>query len=354
MRICTELAQTVGWVLNHRPVRIILGKSMPFRFITSTYRLPRALCLSTLTLAWSGGACSPTEEENGGSGGSYAAGGSHADPNSCLGQERPADLPDTAVCVEATVGRVVDQQGAGLPDLRVTFCGPICFTAQTDSTGAFQIDAQRWLIPGEYSVQPHGSPNRTSFYYPLPSDWRQPRYEIGELVAAEMPPGEPMILWNEDSSGPQQSLQSADVVLDVPSGIQVRPAIGDVLDGGEATHFRALYLSAEDAAGFSDDLAGASVYALAPFETEFVDASDPTIPVAVGLRLPNRESWPPGSEIEFRALGTYLDVDWLPPAVFSSIGRGRVSDDGTALVLLPTTEGPGLKHLTWVAAELVP
>ncbi len=125
--------------------------------------LKKALCLGAMTSSF------------------MACGGETPDPCD------PARRASGTICVELVLGSVVDENGAPMPDLPVTVCGPICFQGMTDRTGKFAVELNEYILASEYSVQPHGTPTGTTFYYPLPADFDGGTYEAGTLRVLPLP-----------------------------------------------------------------------------------------------------------------------------------------------------------------------
>ena len=262
------------------------------------------------------------------------------------------ELPAEVVCLQTVSGRIVDVQQQPVAGQQVTVCGPICFIGETQADGAFTISIDRFVLANEYSVQPHGRPSRSSYYFQFPDDFQGGDYDAGNLVAFELAEGEALITWRDDPSGPSQSVQSAGFRLEVPEGVQVRPDIGDLLLGEQGQKFAALELSEVDAVKFDPFLEGKLTFALAPFETRFSSVEDAQQGARVGFSIENIENWPAESAVDVFALGTYLDAAWLTPAKFELIGQALVSSDEKTIVFTPDPEQPGLQHLTWVALDL--
>lgn len=250
----------------------------------------------------------------------------------------------------SVTGRVLTVSGAPADGLRVTLCGPTCRAGNTREDGSFRIEAPGRIFPTQYSIQPHGSPFASTFYYPLPADLKAGPYDAGDLLVLPLPEDGPSLSTKSDladpESPPAQSVTSGPVTLDIARGTLLRLAISDALAGEEGRRFRAVELDDRARAHFVPDLDAARVFALGPFEADFQQGQSGRPEVSV--RVDNVDL-PPGKQVEFLALGTYLAPDWLPPSRFGSIGLGEVSPDGASVELPALGEGPGLRYLTWLA-----
>ncbi len=274
-------------------------------------------------------------------------------PTDVSGVACAGERAEGAICLAAVTGRVVDEADAPMSDLDVTVCGPVCFLGTTNQDGTFSIRIESFVIASQYSVQPHGSPRASTFYYQLPEDPTDGSINVGTLRVVGLPNEGDLLTTKLDLAGgaaPAQSATSGDVTLLLGEGTELRLAVRDALGGEEGKVFRARELEPELAAEFAPELVDARVFALGPFEADMSGQDDR--PAEVGLRVANRGGWRPGSEVEILALGTYLDPDWLSPSEFEYIGTGVVSANGETIELSPTSAGPGLRHLTWVAMRL--
>jgi len=252
-------------------------------------------------------------------------------------------------CLEAVTGRVVDEAGGFVPDLDVTVCGPICFQGTTDEAGDFLVEVGQYVFLDEYSVQPHGRPGRSTYYHRFPEDVRLPAPDMGVLRVLGLPSdGTTLVVKTDGAGAPAQQVQSGEVSLTIPEGTQVVLDIADALLGDEGKKFRARRVPSELTSEFAPGLSDALVHALGPFEAE-LEPPDDSSSVGVELVVDNVAGWAPGTEIAVSALGTYLDVDWLPPSEFGEIGTATVSEDGAHVVLSADAGGPGLRWLTWIA-----
>lgn len=277
-----------------------------------------------------------------------ACGGAPPEESSACATE---DQAEGAVCVEAVEGTVVDEAGDPIPDLPVTVCGPICYRGTTNATGDFSIELNAELIPSEYSVQPHGTQLRSTYYYPLASDFSGGDYQAGTLRVVPLPGGGDIFVTKTDlESGetpPEQEIRSGDLSFHVLEGTLLRLDVADALAGDEGRKFRAAELTAEETLEFAPELEGARVFALGPFQADFQGPDDGAPQVSVSLV--NALAWPAGSEVSVLALGTYLEPSWVTPSKFEEIGVATVTEDSASVELEAGDVEAGLHFITWLA-----
>jgi hypothetical protein len=164
-------------------------------------------------------------------------------------------------------------------------------------------------------------------------------------------PGEGTLLTTKlDLDGevsPAQTAVSGPIALEIDQGTVVRLSVADSLEGDEGRRFRAREVQADLWNEFAPNLDASRVFALGPFEAEFV--RDEQGVASVALSIDNLDGYEPGAEVPILALGTYLDPSWLTPSTFEPVGTAVVSQDGSTLRLEADAEGAGLRHLTWIA-----
>ena len=137
----------------------------PFRLAAKAARQNRAAARRTVgrpEAAVSGSGGSSGNAGTGGSGGT-AGGGAGGTGDTDAGETcTPGSAGPTAssVCLREVTGRVVDEAGAPISALLTSVCGPICYNGETDATGAFKVELGVHLELRDYSVTPHGRPNR--------------------------------------------------------------------------------------------------------------------------------------------------------------------------------------------------
>lgn len=263
------------------------------------------------------------------------------------------ERPSGALCLSTVSGRVVDERGDPTPDLDVTVCGPVCFLGTTTDSGAFSIEVNRFVFVSEYSVQPHGSPTASTFYHQLPDVFEDGDVHMGTLPIVDLPSNGDLLTTKLDLQGglaPAQTVTSENVTLLLGEGTELRLSVRDALAGDEGRRFRARELEPEQTRAFAPELPGARVFALGPFEADITGQQERQ--AEVSLRIENRHDWPAEAEVEVLALGTYLDPQWLSPSMFEFVGIALVSADGETIELPSEAEGPGLRHLTWIALRL--
>lgn len=284
----------------------------------------------------SDGASSPQDDasELGGSTGSVPA---------CENYSQTLEL----ICVESVKGLVLDELDAPVGDLPVTLCGPVCFRGVTDARGRFEIEVDRVIKPTEYSIQAHGSPDRSTFYYPL-APTAAGIHDAGTLRVLQLSDDGDNFVTKLDLDGeepPAQSVGSGPVVLTLTKGTELRLTVGDALRGEEGAKFRQREIPAAEAGAYFDG-EDFRIFALGPFEAE-MSRDDQELP-RVGLRVENTSEWERGTSVEVLALGSYLDPTWLPPSQFALIGVASVSEDGSMIQLLPEDCELGLRFITWL------
>lgn len=259
--------------------------------------------------------------------------------------------PEDAIALGEVRGSVRDEDGFPLSDLPVTVCGPVCYRALTDEAGVFSVKIESFVLVSQYSVQAHGTPWGTTYYHPLPLDLTDGDYDAGALTILSLPDDGDFLMTKLDLEGgvsPEQSAASGPITIEIGEGTVVRLTVADSLAGDEGRRFRSREVERELWAEFAPDLDAERLFALGPFEAEFMEDEQGVI--SVGLTIENLDGWAPGTEVPLLALGTYLDPSWLTPSAFEPIGIAVVSDDGTSLRLAAdAAEGAGLRHLTWIA-----
>jgi|GEM_PF-3329889 len=288
-----------------------------------------------------------------GAGGISSMGGdgdSLAAPSGCEGVQT-----DETSCIGVVTGKVIDSAGAGVAELDVTVCGPTCFRGTTDESGMFEIELNAYVVVSEYSVQPHGTPNASTFYYPLPTDLPDGDYDSGELRVVELPSDGGVFVTKleleADAVSPQQTLTSGDVSVSLAEGTVIRLSIIDGQEGEEGRRFRASELSETQMEHFAPSLMDSRVFALGPFEARLTGPD--SMPPEVSLSVQNSLDWAADSEVEVLALGTYLADDWITPSSFERVGVATVSSDGESIVL-DAGGAPGISYLTWLAMRPLP
>jgi hypothetical protein len=255
-------------------------------------------------------------------------------------------------CIDRVVGSVLDENDEPEADLDITVCGMRCFRGVTSVDGRFSILIDSPLSLKDYSVQPHGTPEASTFYYPLEPMAGESIVEVGTLRTVKLPGDGDLLVTKLELDGampPAQTVTSGAFTLLFQQGDLVRVSVGDALSGDEGRVFRARELDPEETEWFGSVPPEARVFALGPFEAE-ISRDDDSLP-QIGLRVSNDRNWGSGSEVSVLALGTYLDPKWLTPSVFEEIGVARVSDDGEEVVLLPDDVHAGYRFITWIALE---
>jgi hypothetical protein len=254
--------------------------------------------------------------------------------------------------VSEVSGRVVDAGGEPIAGLLTSVCGPVCFYAESDDAGSFVVEVGRVVTADDYSMLPHGRPDHTSFYFPLPEEITAAEIDLGDLLLLSMPEvGPELVVKTDRVPPPVQELVSGEVTLRVAEGVEVALDVEDVTLGSIGKQFRALRIPEQHRAAFAEpELELTALYAFSPFEARFQDPESGE-PAFAELEFDNTEDLPAGAELEVLALGSYLIQDWLSPARFELIGRASVSEDGARIRM---AEGHDLRALTWVGLRPVP
>lgn len=276
----------------------------------------------------------------------------HVEGGNAPCSEDPSTIAAGAVCVHDISGRFIDGAGDPVPDLVVSACGPEqCNPGDTGDDGAFTIAVNRHIVVADYSVVPHGRPEKAAFYFRVPGGGPGPDIDMGDLRQLSMPEsGPPLVI--DPAGAPAQSVTSGEVTLDVDDGVSVRLDVDSNLAGDAGKQFRALRVPDELLGDFADpELGLVALYGFEPFESQFEIPGDPPRPADVQLTFDNTETLAPGSAVEVLALGSYLHPEWVEPAAFEPVATGHVTDDGSRIVM---DAGQGVRYLTWVGLRPAP
>src|SRR5581483_3936588 len=126
--------------------------------------------------------------------------------------------PDGAVCVRSVSGTTVDENGAPLSGVFVTYCAGDCFYSTPGAAaGSFNIDVRAHVVPSDYAVEVHGRPERVSYYVSSP----QPVNGVITLPAPLPVPSLPASGPTLARDGSAQMPDSGDVLLQLAAGTQV-------------------------------------------------------------------------------------------------------------------------------------
>ncbi|MBK7581944.1 MAG: hypothetical protein IPI67_17270 [Myxococcales bacterium] len=282
---------------------------------------------------------------SGGSGGTAGAAGS-AGAAPCTNDGGP-----NAVCVLSVKGRAVDALGSPVPGLSTSVCGSVCWYGESDATGAFTVTVGERIPVDQYSSLPHGRPDRTNFYFALPSAASE-IIDVGDLTLLDLPKTGPGLVVRSDKQGaPAQSVKSGELTLSVSAGTQVKLDVEDVALDAAGKQFRALSVPAAQRALFAPaSLNLVALFALTPFESAIVDETT-ALPALAQLSADNTPNLPAGTPVEWLALGSYLFDDWVKPAAFAVVATGSVSADGARIEM---DAGQGVRYLTWVGVRAKP
>lgn len=249
-----------------------------------------------------------------------------------------ADLARGApVFVREVRGAVVDDQGMSIGKLLVTVCAQNCYFGKTDEQGRFAVAIGETIRVQDYAVDLHGSPERASYYTPVPP-------LAGDLAVFERP----LLLLPLPASGPPiqsgsaeaQVLDAGGATLSVPAHTEVMLSVEDFkYKDGIGGQFRPLRIPAPERLPFVDPGAPPqALYALAPFEARL------NMPARLSLSV-SGSGLAPGTAVEFQRLRGLL-LDPPPAGHFETLGSGRISQDGQRAEM---DAGSGLTGLTWIA-----
>ncbi|MEZ4227091.1 MAG: hypothetical protein R3B13_39500 [Polyangiaceae bacterium] len=297
--------------------------------------------------------CSETKDEpaagSGGAstGGASGASGAGASGGGGAGAGCDATTPG---CVNHVSGKVIDDSGAGVPQLLMSVCGAVCYFGETDGSGNFDVGVGAVIDPLQYSTLPHGRPDYTSFYYLLPTG-AQDQVNVGELLVLPLPSGGQTLVVKSDSAGaPAQTVTHGGVTLEVPQDVVVKIDVEDIALGDPGKTFRALQIPSQHQAAFvAPSESVLALYQLTPFETSFRDANGKPAKVRLSFEAP--AGLGAGETVEVLALGSYLFLDWVSPARFEPVATATVTSDGTRVEMDP---GQGIEYLTWIALRKKP
>jgi hypothetical protein len=314
--------------------------------------LGRALLLLALVGSGCGGGEADSKAGGTGGGGASGTGGTSATGGGA-GKGGPcADDPGPgSVCVMHVLGRVVDGAGQPLPQLSTSVCGEVCWFGESDASGEFSVAIGERILPGLFSVLPHGRPKHTSFYFPLPAALSA-SIDVGDLSLLELPASGPeLVVWSDKQGAPAQTVDSGGLRLEVSAGTQVKLDVEDVAQDVLGRQFRVLPIPAAQRDHFADGALGlAALWALMPFEAAIVQESSGA-PALARISADNSAVLPADTAVEWLALGSYLFADWVAPAQFEVVATGKVSSDGLRIEM---DAGQGTPYLTWIGVRKKP
>ncbi len=195
----------------------------------------------------------------------------------CGGDKHP---PDGGVCLLSVTGRVVDEKGAGLPDVQVTVCGPICYYGIVGADGSFAVKLGLHVVPDRWATEIHGRPDHVSYYVPLPpiGDGKV-RYPDPFVVPA-LPAMGPEIALGQS----KQTLASGDVTLDLAKDTKVMLDAEDVVAGPSGRQFRTVTIPDPKTMPFVDPMdPPLALFGVAPFEATFAPGAQLAFNNTTGL-----------------------------------------------------------------------
>jgi hypothetical protein len=243
---------------------------------------------------------------------------------------------DAGVCLNTVSGKLVDESGAGLPNIVTSVCAVACYFGMTGADGTFVNPVYQVLDPPYYAFEAHGRPDRAGFYMRLPP--------LGGLTAAY---SAPLLLPSLPATGPAivldqsaQTLISGDVTLLLASGTKVMISVEDVVLGDHGRQFRALTVSPPSKMAFVDAASPPdALYGFAPFEALFSQKTP--------LTFRNSSGIPANAAVDVLELGGLLGPTTMPPAGnFTKVATAHVTADGMNVVM---DGGQGVNGLTWIA-----
>jgi hypothetical protein len=253
--------------------------------------------------------------------------------------------PDGAVCVRSVSGATVDENGAALSGVFVTYCAGDCFYGMSGGDGGtFTIDVRAHVVPSDYAVEVHGRPDRISYYVNTPQPANGAIQLAAPLPVPPLPASGPTLL----RDGSAQSPSSGDLTLLLAAGTQVTLDPSDLVDitpaadGGaahpEAGQWRIWRAPDPSKLPFVDPAHPPDVlYALSPFECTF-SAKTP-------LQILNAPAFPAGTVFDVLAQRSLIDQS--PPAgALLRVAGAHVSTDGKTIDF---DSGDGITLTTWIA-----
>jgi hypothetical protein len=244
------------------------------------------------------------------------------------------DAPDGGVCLNAVSGKMVDETGAGLPNLVTSVCAVACFFGMTRADGTFTNDVYQIIDPSFYALEAHGRPNRASWYAPLPPLVGMSASYAQPLLLPSLPASGPLIALDQSA----QTLTSGDVTLLLAAGTKVMLDVEDVVNGDPGRQLRVVKIAPPTKMPFVDASAPPdALYGFSPFEVRFSQPAQLTFANSAGLAA--------NAAVNVLELSGLVGVN--PPAGhFSVVATAHVTADGSQIVM---DSGQGVSGLTWIA-----
>ncbi|HZS40518.1 MAG TPA: hypothetical protein VFF06_26985 [Polyangia bacterium] len=241
---------------------------------------------------------------------------------------------DAGVCLNTVSGKLVDDSGAGIPNLVTSVCAVACYFGMTDATGAFSNPVYDVVEPDFYAFEAHGRPDRASFYVRLPPLVGMSATYAQPLLLPSLPMTGPLIALDQSA----QTLTSGDVTLTLAQGTKVMLSVEDVVLMDHGRQLRALTVSPPTKMAFVDPASPPdALFGFAPFEVAFSQKAQ--------LSFRNIASIPANAAVDVLEMGGLVGA--TPPAGnFAKVATAHVTADGTSVVM---DTGEGVTGLTWIA-----
>jgi hypothetical protein len=246
----------------------------------------------------------------------------------------PPPSTDAGVCLDTVNGKMVDDTGAGVPNLVVSVCAVACYFGQTTADGTFSNPVYDLVVPDYYAFEAHGRPDHASWYARLPPLVGMSASYAQPLLLPSLPASGPLIALDQSA----QTLTSGDVTLNLASGTKVMLDVEDVALKDVGRQLRVVKISPPSKLPFFDGQSEPdALYGFAPFEVFF---SQPT-----PLTFANSAALPANAAVDVLEMGGLINVN--PPAGnFTKVATAHVSADGNTIVM---DSGQGVTELTWIA-----
>jgi hypothetical protein len=282
-----------------------------------------------------GGSSTGGSTTGGGGGGSGSGGNA---PDSGGGSNMP-------VMINSVAGRVIDDNGAALRDALVSVCGEVCYSATTDDSGRYTVEMGVKVLPEAYGIIPHVDFPLARFFAPLPAG-ASGNVQAPDLRVLRLPDGPTLIVKTDNPDAPKQSVVSGDVTLSVDAGIQALLSIEDVVLDTEGKKFRAMKVPTNLMANYAKPEMGLrGLYAVGPFHVEFKRIASGPGSARAYLTIKNTLGLSANQTVDFLSMDVSYTQASSKPGTFYSIGKGKVSSDGTAIEM---NSDQSLKYLDWI------
>ena len=248
-----------------------------------------------------------------------------------------AGAGDGGTCVTTVSGSLVDEKGAPLADMVVSYCAEICFFGKTVADGSFVVDVYSYLPVERYALLVHARPDHASLYtVPPPLDGDHITF-TRPVVTPTLPADGPLLAVD----GSAQTASSNDITVAIDKGTNLFFDPEDIQAGDKGHKLRALPITRLSDYLFIDPQhPPTQLYALSPFE--LVSFKPMRITVA------NRSGFAAGTAVDFLAMRGLIS-DGAPAGRLNPVATGHVSSDGARIEMDP---GIGILSLTWLGVRL--